>query len=85
MNVFRWFLKNMGSTYFWKEQNAFGPAGQHRAFKPIEQIIQITDEDLRNGLKTSPLVAFQSAGERLAKKHAMDDSVKLNLRILYCS
>ena len=77
--VFRWFLKNMGSTYFWKEQNAHGPAGQHRTFKPISQINQIIEEDLVNGVKTSPLVAFQNASQRMAKKHAIADSVKFEL------
>jgi hypothetical protein len=78
MSVFRWFVKNMKSTYFWKEQVAHGPARQHRTFKPIELIVNIHAEDLVNGLKTSPEIAFQHSAEREAKKYEVSDAVRFD-------
>lgn len=78
MNVFRWFIRNMGSKYFWKNQQVFGPAGQHRRFLPIEMVTQIQSEDLVNGVKTSPEIAFQNAGERAAKRHTLDDTIRFD-------
>ena len=78
MSVFRWFIRNMGSKYFWKQQQAFGPAGQHRQFLPIEILTHITSEDLVNGVKTSPEIEFSNAGERAAKRHTLDDKIRFN-------
>lgn len=65
--TFRWFLYNHKSTYFTKTQEVHGPAGQVNKVEPISIISKILDIDLTNGVKTSPVKAYQNSAERIAK------------------
>lgn len=66
--TFRWFILNHKSSYFGKEIQVHGPAGQTNSFIPGRYLAKIQDVDLVNGMKTSPEVAFQKAAEREARE-----------------
>lgn len=74
--VFRWFVHNIRSKYFTKEQNIHGPAGAQQIIKPIQKIAEICDIDLPNGIKTSVEKAFENASERVAKEFDSANATK---------
>ena len=71
VDVARWFRKHKDSRYINRTRTVYGPAGTRAEFTLLSKLDEITDEDLVNGLKTAPEVAFRAAAERAERQAAL--------------
>jgi len=67
--TFRWFLYNIESKFLVTTKEVHGPAGETHIFFPLNMVSKIVDEDLVNGIKTSPEKAFENSAKRIADEY----------------